>query len=65
VVEETPAGVKTQDGIERPAGLNRLLDATDRCPDQRPGGGVEGTGTGELARREGPFTQRHEGTTRR
>jgi hypothetical protein len=29
------------------AGLNRLLIATDRCPDLRPVGGAEGAGTSE------------------
>jgi hypothetical protein len=28
-----PAGVKTREGIERTAGLNRRPDATDRCSD--------------------------------
>jgi len=50
--EKSPKELKAQEGIEWLAGLNPLLAATDRCPDQRPEGGVRGSGTGGATRRE-------------
>jgi len=44
--------LKAQEGIEWTAGLNRLPDTTDRCPDERPGGESSGTGSGGATRRE-------------
>lgn len=50
--ETSPRELKTQEGIELWAGLNPLSVATDRCPEQGPGGDVGGCGSGELPRRE-------------
>jgi hypothetical protein len=50
--EKNPQELKAQEGIEQSAGLNRLLTATDRCSDQRPGGEAGGTGSGGATRRE-------------
>jgi len=50
--EKSPQELKAQEGIEWLAGLNRLLAATDRCSDQRPGGEASGTGSGGATRRE-------------
>jgi hypothetical protein len=38
VFEEKPEGVKTQEGIEVSAGLNRLSEAADRQLEQGPEG---------------------------
>jgi hypothetical protein len=48
----SPQELKTREGIEWLAGLNRLLAATDRCSDQCPEGEASGTGSGEATRRE-------------
>jgi hypothetical protein len=50
--EKSPQELKAQEGIEWLEGLNRLLAATDRCPDQRPGGEASGAGSGGATRRE-------------
>jgi hypothetical protein len=50
--EKSPRELKTREGIEWSAGLNRLLAATDRCSDQSPGGEASGTGSGGATRRE-------------
>jgi len=50
--ETSPQELKAQEGIEWLAGLNPLLAATDRCPDQRPEGEVSGSGTGGATRRQ-------------
>jgi hypothetical protein len=50
--EKRPQELKAQEGIEWLAGLNPLLAATDRCPDERPEGGLSGAGTGGATRQE-------------
>jgi len=50
--EKSPRELKTREGIEWSAGLNRLLTATDRCSEQSPGGDASGTGNGGATRRE-------------
>jgi len=50
--EKSPKELKAQEGIEWLAGLNPLLAATDRCPDQRPEGEVSGSGTGGATRQQ-------------
>jgi hypothetical protein len=50
--ETSPRGLKAQEGIERSAGLNRLLAATDRCLDECPEGDPSGSGSGGATRRE-------------
>jgi hypothetical protein len=51
VFGEKPEGVKTREGIERTAGLNRLLVATDRCSERRPEAEAGGSGAGGATRR--------------
>jgi len=47
--KENPRELKTEEGIEWQAGLNTLLGATDRCPDENPGGEAAGAGqSGQL-----------------
>lgn len=43
-LKEIPQELKSQEGIELLAGLNRLFVATDRCSDQGPEGCVGGSG---------------------
>jgi hypothetical protein len=50
--EKSPQELKTREGIERTAGLNRLLAATDRCSDRSPEGEPCGSGSGGATRRE-------------
>jgi hypothetical protein len=50
--EKNPQELKAQEGIEWLAGLNPLLAATDRCPDQCPVGGAGRSGTSEATRWE-------------
>jgi hypothetical protein len=50
--EKSPRELKTREGIEWLAGLNRLLAATDRCSDRSPGGESSGSGSGGATRRE-------------
>jgi len=44
-LEKSPRELKAQEGIEWPAGLNRLLATTGRCSDQYPEDDVGGSGT--------------------
>ena len=50
--EKSPRELKTREGIEWLAGLNRLQATTDRCSEQSPGGDASGTGNGGATRRE-------------
>jgi len=49
--ETSPKELKAQEGIEWLAGLNPLLAATGRCPDQGPEGGARGSGAGGATHR--------------
>jgi len=50
--DESPRGVKAQEGIEPQGRLNPSLAATDRCSDESPEGEVSGTGSGGATYRE-------------
>jgi hypothetical protein len=63
--EESPRGLKAQEGIELLAGLNRLLVTTDRCPDQSPGGESRRSGAEEVTSRQEKLEKRQEGTASR
>jgi hypothetical protein len=51
-LEKSPRELKTREGIEWSAGLNRRSAATDCCSDQRPEGEASGAGSGGASRRE-------------
>jgi hypothetical protein len=67
VFEEKPAGVKTEEGIEWSAGLNRLLVTTDRYLDQTLEDKTAGSGQlGQPGwRKESPIARRDCSPTRR
>jgi len=67
VFEENPAGVKTEEGIEWSAGLNRLLVTTDRYLDQTPEDKTAGSGQlGQPGwRKESPIARGDEASMRR